>query len=144
MYIYGGEDSREGKFDSLWKLNLDAFVKMKPIEENKDLEDKPQEEGQQEEEDENLCWQKVSTTGAKPGPLSHHQAVLLGDDMYIFGGMNADGDCSSELYSLNLTSFEWKVVQAEGDNLPEGRDDHSLANSENAYSFSADLSEENA
>jgi hypothetical protein len=46
--------------------------------------------------------------------------------------MKADGECSNELYSLNLESFEWKIVQAEGENVPEGRDDHSLANSENA------------
>lgn len=26
LYIYGGEDTREGKYDTLWKLNLDEFI----------------------------------------------------------------------------------------------------------------------
>ena len=92
LYIYGGEDSREGKYDSLWKLNLEEFIEIgekgNKNEENKDLEDNPPEK---QEDDGKLIWHCVDTKGSKPGPLSHHQAEIIGDQMFIFGGMKSDG-----------------------------------------------------
>lgn len=135
MYVYGGEDSREGKYESLWKLNLDEFIEIADNK-NDDLEHEENKDLDEEEEvppttDRKLHWRLVETSGAKPGPLSHHQAKIIGDDMYIFGGMKSDGECNDELYALNINSMEWRVVHCEGDHKPEGRDDHSMAQSDN-------------
>lgn len=133
LYIYGGEDSREGKNDSFWRLNLDDFIEIgekESKEENKDLGQKP---GSPEpQEDGKLTWEQLETTGAKPGFLSHHRSVLIGEEMYIFGGMKSDIENNCDLFSLNMKTLQWKVIQPEGDEKPEGRDDHSICASENS------------
>lgn len=52
--------------------------------------------------------------------------------MYVFGGMQSSGENNQDLYCLNLLSFEWRVIHTEGGNKCQGRDDHSMAESENA------------
>lgn len=130
MYVFGGEDSREGKFDNLWRLNLDEFIeigeKESDQEENKDL---GQDQTESPKDDGKLKWELVETSGTQPGTLSHHQADLIGEEMYIFGGMKSDGECNNNLYALNLGTLEWRLEHPEGDEGPEGRDDHSICTS---------------
>lgn len=97
------------------------------LEENKDLED---EDPDSPIKDNRLCWNLLNTKGAQPGALSHHQAGIIGDEMFIYGGMQADGECNGNLYCLNMSSLEWRIVHPEGDIHPEARDDHSMANSD--------------
>jgi hypothetical protein len=136
IYIYGGEDNREGKYDSLWRLNLDEFIEM----ENK-VQDSPKNEDEEvkniteNEHDESvnngLQWELVATQGPSPGPLSYHKATVKGDLMYLFGGMKPDDECNGDLYILNLTTFEWTIDPAT-ENKPEPRDDTSMTSSDTA------------
>jgi hypothetical protein len=143
LYVYGGEDvnisptdsdSREGKFERLWRLNLDEFIEIgeKGEEENKDLEGSVKDDESVKENDK-LQWHSISTSGSKPGALSHHRGLVIGDDMYVFGGMLSNGENNQVLYCLNLKSFEWRVLHLESDNACPGRDDHSMAVSETAF-----------
>lgn len=132
LYIFGGEDSREGKFDTLWQLNLDEFIEMQnkaaedmSLEENKDLDDHDV-DPDSPVRDNKLCWHQITTKGAIPGAISHHQSQIVEDEMYMFGGMQPDGESNPNLYSLNMKTFEWRIVHTEGDK-PEARDDHSMA-----------------
>lgn len=125
IYVYGGEDSREGKYDSLWKLDLDAFIEIG----DKIQEDQTEEEAKnmthQNDDDKRLQWELISTTGTKPGAISYHKAVVKDDNMYLFGGMRGDGECNGELYILNLTTYEWTIDPTQ-EGRPEPRDDISM------------------
>lgn len=140
LYVFGGEDSREGKYGNLWRLNLDDFIEI----ESRADEDLGREDGKDSEEDdpqsptkdEKLHWRLIETKGKQPGKLSHHQAQTVGDLMYLFGGMREDASCNDDLYSLDMTTFEWKIIKNEGDVKPEGRDDHTMVGSDsNLYVF---------
>lgn len=135
LYIFGGEDSREGKYDSLWRLNLDEFIELgakafaeRSDEENKDLKDE-----EEPQDNSKIQWELLTTSGAKPGPISRHSAVVKGDEMYLFGGSKDDGDCNGELFCLNLKSLEWRVVHSDSEDKAKSRDDHSMAPSDDGF-----------
>ena len=110
LYIYGGHDIREGSMDTLWKLPLDT------------LRDLSLPEAQQEK---NCGWTQVSYAGKEqPGPLAHHSSVEYNGKMFLFGGSNLEYD-NKLLFSLDLKSYEWRVVKTTGDQGPKTRDEHS-------------------
>jgi len=140
LYVFGGEDSREGKYGNLWRLNLDEFIEI----ESKADEDLGREDGKDSEEeetqsptrDEKLHWRLIETKGKQPGKLSHHQTQIIGDKMYLFGGMKNDASNNKSLYSLDMSTFEWKIIEPAGGKKPEGRDDHTMVSSDgNLYVF---------
>lgn len=94
LYIYGGEDSREGKYGNLWKLDLEEFMSIgeQPQDDLTEEEMKNMSREEDNPEDKKLCWHLIDTTGPSPGPISHHNAVIKGDSMYLFGGMKSDGE----------------------------------------------------
>ncbi len=76
-------------------------------------------------------WSKLNTTGAVP-ELKNHTAVYdpAGNRMLVFGGRKADGNISSELWSLNLANNTWSQLNPSGQ-VPPARFTH------NAYYDSA-------
>ena len=85
------------------------------------------------QDDEKLHWVEISTKGAKPGAISHHSAVIKGDEMYLYGGAKEYGEDNPDLYWLNLKTLEWKVVHWDGETKPEPRDDHSMAAADDGF-----------
>ena len=114
LYIYGGEDIKEGKFEDLQYLDLDEFFDH----EEKDLEDK------EVDDEEHYRWKTVTTTGDKPGPLAHHKACIHNQCMYLIGGLDGVGNNNPNFYSLDMNTFKWTKIEA--DEAPEPRDDHSI------------------
>ena len=49
-------------------------------------------------------WTKLKCTGFIPSPRSRHAAVLIGDVMYVFGGIAPDKTILGDLAALNLSS----------------------------------------
>lgn len=47
-----------------------------------------------------MKWEKVQTKGDIPPGVAAHSAVTLGKNIYIFGGMTADGATNS-MYRFN-------------------------------------------
>ena len=96
MYIYGGHDIREGSMDTLWMLDLSKF---------NDLE-KP--EDQQEKK---CMWHLLETTGKEiPGKISHHTSIVFGDKMYLLGGSRSSGGENIHMFTLDLKTFKWEIV----------------------------------
>lgn len=129
LYIYGGEDSREGKYDTLWRLNLDEFIEIgaKALEEHHDEENKDIKDDEEVENSTKFHWEQITTTGAKPDAISRHTAVVNGDEMYIFGGTKNNGESNEDLLCLNFKSLEWRVVHSDSEDKAKSRDDHSMA-----------------
>lgn len=53
-------------------------------------------------------WSRITTTGNVPH-LKNHSAIYypLSNSMIVFGGRNAAGDPTDELWSLNLSTNQW-------------------------------------
>lgn len=47
-----------------------------------------------------MKWDKVQTKGDIPPGVAAHSSVVLGKNIYIFGGMTADG-ASNSMYRFN-------------------------------------------
>jgi N-acetylneuraminic acid mutarotase len=49
-------------------------------------------------------WTELQCAGSVPPPRAAHAAVLVGDVMYVFGGVTVDGTKLNDLTALNLSS----------------------------------------
>lgn len=56
-----------------------------------------------------MKWEKVQTKGDIPPGVAAHSAVVLGKNIYIFGGMTADG-ASNSMYRFNTGTQYWIFV----------------------------------
>lgn len=78
-----------------------------------------------------IQWQKIRTTGERPCPRAAHSAILVGRNMYIFGGWTSptmiastanqsrstsvfDDVFLNDLYVLNIDVFHWTKVETLG------------------------------
>ena len=60
---------------------------------------------------EGMDWNEVKTSGTKvPGKISHHTGLVYQDKMYLFGGSKNSGDENETMFTLNLSTFKWEVV----------------------------------
>lgn len=128
MFIYGGEDIKEGKYNDLQMLNLENFI----MHEGADLEDHEIDEA---EKDQRFCWQKIDQKGDAPGHLSHHKACIYAQCMYVFGGVNNKGENNNHMYQLDMNSYKWIKKDTQG-HPPAGRDDFGMCiDGDNLYVF---------
>eukprot|EP00357_Protocruzia_adherens_P018677 CAMPEP_0114987920 /NCGR_PEP_ID=MMETSP0216-20121206/9293_1 /TAXON_ID=223996 /ORGANISM="Protocruzia adherens, Strain Boccale" /LENGTH=217 /DNA_ID=CAMNT_0002350607 /DNA_START=30 /DNA_END=679 /DNA_ORIENTATION=- len=97
LYIYGGEDIREGIVSNMYKIN---------IERDSDV----------------IEWQPVESTGDGPGAISHHTGVVHEGKWYLFGGNREDGAEVGWVYIFDYETCSWTTVKAEGAPI---LDDHS-------------------
>ena len=67
-------------------------------------------------------WEKLYTTGPKPGVRSGHTAVVHQNKMYVFGGQSDQG-YYNDLFALDLGNYHWEKVKSVG-KLPEPRAGH--------------------
>ena len=53
-------------------------------------------------------WSQISTTGSIP-ELKNHSAVYdpIADRILVFGGRNANGLSSNELWALGIANYQW-------------------------------------
>ncbi|TKR87724.1 hypothetical protein L596_012078 [Steinernema carpocapsae] len=69
-------------------------------------------------------WKVVEACGKIPPARDGHSAVMVGDNMYIFGGFEEDFQrFSNETYCFNITSGKWTELMTVGD-PPQHRDFH--------------------
>jgi hypothetical protein len=74
-----------------------------------------------------IQWEKVETTGEKPSPRHCHSSILMGRNMYVFGGWSAVNGRSRQLYyefeqelffndlfMLNIDTYHWTKVETIG------------------------------
>jgi hypothetical protein len=79
------------------------------------------------EKEDIIEWKKVETTGEKPSPRHCHSSIIVGRNMFIFGGWSAVNGRSRQLYyefeqelffndlfMLNIDTFHWTKVETLG------------------------------
>ncbi|KAF2324023.1 hypothetical protein GH714_006242 [Hevea brasiliensis] len=60
-----------------------------------------------------MSWNTLVTTGQGPGPRDSHSAVLVGRQMFVFGGTNGSKKVN-DLHVLDLATKEWIRPQCKG------------------------------
>jgi hypothetical protein len=86
MVLFGGARPADGvSFDDVWVLSLDA--------------------GQ---------WRLGLTSGAGPSPRSGHSAVVVGRDMFVYGGRRVDGSLMGDMHALDVDRLVWRKVAIPG------------------------------
>ena len=97
LFIYAGQDIKEGYYKNLWKLNLNEADQgnMHDLEQFKKLQ-----------------WVAVPTTGDVPPAYSHHTCVVHADTMYLYGGVRGEQN-NPDFYKLDLNKLTWTLIQAE-------------------------------
>ncbi|CAM9559870.1 unnamed protein product, partial [Discosporangium mesarthrocarpum] len=72
-------------------------------------------------------WRRLNTLGKRPSPRYKHQAVVVGNKMYVIGGGCFKPEQSSiDLYCLDLKTLLWEEVPMTGE-LPKARVAHSCS-----------------
>jgi hypothetical protein len=57
-------------------------------------------------------WEQVTNmTGKIPKPISHHSGFIYQDSLYVYGGL-VESDSNQHLYSLNLNTMVWTIVDS--------------------------------
>lgn len=72
---------------------------------------------------ETMVWNTLVTTGQGPGPRDSHSAVVLGNNMIVFGGTSGSKKCN-DLHILNFVTKEWTRPECTG-TPPSPRESHS-------------------
>jgi len=75
-----------------------------------------------------MIWETPETFGDKPVSRSNHASALIGDKMYIFGGLlqkEMELIDSNDIYVLNTSNLTWTRIEATGD-IPEPRCGHKM------------------
>lgn len=72
---------------------------------------------------ETMVWNTLVATGQGPGPRDSHSAVVLGNNMIVFGGTSGSNKCN-DLHILNLVTKEWSRPKCTG-TPPSPRESHS-------------------
>ena len=57
-------------------------------------------------------WSNLKCGGVVPSPRHSHVSTVVGDEVYVYGGMEAIS-CLFDLYKLNMTNFSWTQIQTE-------------------------------
>ena len=60
---------------------------------------------------ENLTWYEAKLTGSIPRERFAHSAAITGTTMIIYGGLNNENFCSTELYCLELDPYHSKRAE---------------------------------
>ena len=64
----------------------------------------------------NSIMNERTTSGIQPLVRSNHTALLYKDKMIVYGG-TGDGICHTDLFSLDLTTFKWEILDEYGPNI---------------------------
>jgi hypothetical protein len=62
--VFGGQDLKEGCYNSLWKLNIKHIL-----------------------DGGSTSWELIKGTGKVPKAISHHTGFIYDDYLYVYGGL---------------------------------------------------------
>lgn len=64
-------------------------------------------------------WRLMEPLGTEPSPRKFHAAVVIGRNMYIYGGESSNGLCN-DLFEYNFENNMFTYVELEGSFIPRG------------------------
>ena len=96
FYIFGGRDINETKMNDMYRVKLDFS------------------------EDSCEKWEKITFDGdITPECVAGHKSVLIGNLLYVFGGVNITEDANNKIYIFDVEKRKWsKKVFRENQIIP--------------------------
>ena len=93
-------------------------------------------------------WAPLATSGTGPTPRANAASVMIGDDLWVFGGNSSTSGLTftphNDLFALNVVTGAWRQVAAAG-TLPAARLFHAMtADPKNGRLYIAHGGDENA
>eukprot|EP01137_Pigoraptor_chileana_P036219 Opistho-2@31413 len=79
------------------------------------------------------AWTSITYSNAGPSQRTQHSCVVLGSDLYVFGGFTALLAVSSELWKYNMVSKVWTPLTPTGVTPPPIRDHIAVATGSSAF-----------
>ncbi|KAJ6254130.1 faciogenital dysplasia protein [Anaeramoeba flamelloides] len=81
-------------------------------------------------------WSKIEYTKneLEPTALHGHKSSLIGNEMYVFGGEDSEGNVQNTLYTFNIETNSWEIVEAVQGKSPSPRSEMSM-NAISTYIF---------
>ena len=122
-FLYGGVQSPSEKYyEDMWMFRYDGSNYFE-TEVNKDVI-------------KDNIWVEIDQQGRTPGKLKAYSMIYHQGYLYLFGGLDNKGKNSNKLYSFDIKSSEWELIQTKG-NPPDERCYHemSLINEETIVVF---------
>eukprot|EP01059_Diplonema_ambulator_P004070 TRINITY_DN13760_c0_g2_i1.p1 TRINITY_DN13760_c0_g2~~TRINITY_DN13760_c0_g2_i1.p1 ORF type:complete len:382 (+),score=52.64 TRINITY_DN13760_c0_g2_i1:78-1223(+) len=104
MYIFGGEDVHGYMDSDIWEFNHDK-----------------------------MRWKECVKMGDTPSPRRGQTCTLVGNTVWLFGGLTFERESVSEIYTLDMNTFTFKLQSTSGPS-PCGRRGHS-ATAINGYLY---------
>ena len=97
MYIFGGQDLKEGPVNTTWRINVSKVV------------DEATGNDPHYTAPIGVVWEQLNCSGKIPEPISHHNTFIFNDELYCFGGQIGSSGSSSNgnLLVLNLYTLKW-------------------------------------
>ncbi|OMJ68853.1 hypothetical protein SteCoe_33574 [Stentor coeruleus] len=95
MFIYGGQDLREGPQTGMWRIEIGQF-----------------DQGE---------WEELKTQDF--GPLCRHSAIVKNDSMYVFGGTDGTQEFN-RIIVFNLNNFSARSILPDNASCPPPLDSH--------------------
>lgn len=98
MYVFGGQDLKEGSVNTTWKINIESIVEQSSKGQVNVLAE----------------WECLDCKGTVPEPMSHHSSFVYDDKLYCYGGLiGSQGNQSNgDFWILDLRKNLWskKVI----------------------------------
>ena len=117
MFVFGGQDLKEGSVNTTWKINIQSIVR----------------QSSNGEANVSAEWEQLNVKGQVPAPMSHHSSFVFENKLYCYGGLigSQGGQSNGDLWILDLDTNTWskKVISSvakkgEAQKTCEARDDH--------------------
>ena len=87
-----------------------------------------------------LLWQEVKPKGVLPMERTGHSAVSYEMSMYVFGGINQEGETMNDLWKYDTVQNEWKQIPVNEEIWPRPRSGHlAVVNKNSMYIFGGSL-----
>ena len=64
-------------------------------------------------------WKKHLLKGQHPPGVSHGACAVVGDCLYLFGGLDKEGELTGSLFELNLSTMSWRELSRPGTSGPK-------------------------
>ena len=65
-----------------------------------------------------FIWEKIDVPGLEP--LAFHSVVVMGDHLYVFGGLNIKTKQRHSISPKRISLLDWTLTQIQVEGLPSG------------------------
>ncbi|XP_046717518.1 host cell factor 2 isoform X2 [Silurus meridionalis] len=62
-----------------------------------------------------MIWTPIKTSGTPPSARYNHTCAVVNEEIFLFGGCEADGSYYKDIYVLNIETLTWQKTEVKGE-----------------------------